>query len=352
MSSATTTIARSILVTGANGGLGSAIAGALASGSARGSEYHGLYTVRNVEKATDLRRVLSQTAATTHKHDVIEMDLGRLESVRQAARDINRRVAEKSLPPIRALVLNAAYMESFEQNFTPDGFDMSFQVNYLSHFLLALMLLPSMDKEHGRVVVLGSYTHDPRDKRATSRGWFAGDQWKTLFHDTESLAKGSWSSSAEFPDEAGGIRRYGAGKLCLLMMMHELQSRLLDDPTLSKICVVGVDPGGMGSSLFRRTGFFIRAFAPTLLPYVAPIIGLFTENPRVRTTKRSASDVLHAAFDTETLGEYPRDVYVDGRTPATTSEESRDPEKRKALWTDSVELVQIKEADTVLARWQ
>ncbi len=37
---------------------------------------------------------------------------------------------------------------------------MSFQVNYLAHFLFTLLLLQSMDKTHGRIVVIGSWTHE------------------------------------------------------------------------------------------------------------------------------------------------------------------------------------------------
>ena len=52
-------------------------------------------------------------------------------------------------------------------------------------------------------------------------GAYIGDQWKTIFHDAESLAKGTWSSTKDFPSMEGGFRRYGAGKLCEVMMMYE-----------------------------------------------------------------------------------------------------------------------------------
>jgi NAD(P)-dependent dehydrogenase (short-subunit alcohol dehydrogenase family) len=148
-----------ILVTGANGGLGSAIAASLAESPTLCPDYHGLYTVRRAASATVLQRAL-RDALPSHSHDMVEIDLSHLTSVRQAAQDINKRVAEKLLPPIRALILNAAYVEFSEQNFTPDGFDMSWQVNYLAQFTLALLLLQSMDKEHGRIIVIGSYCHE------------------------------------------------------------------------------------------------------------------------------------------------------------------------------------------------
>ena len=49
----------------------------------------------------------------------------------------------------------------YGQTFTNDGFESHFAINYLANFLLALLLLPSMDKEKGRIVFASSWTHDP-----------------------------------------------------------------------------------------------------------------------------------------------------------------------------------------------
>ena len=149
-----------IIVTGANGGLGSAIAARIVGTPELASKYHGIFTVRKAETATTLNGILKGAPSPGHKHDVVALDLGRLASVRAAAADINKRVAEGSLPPIKAIVLNAAFQEWTTQTFSEDGFDMSFQASYLGHWLFVLLLLQSMDKARGRVVVIGSYTHE------------------------------------------------------------------------------------------------------------------------------------------------------------------------------------------------
>lgn len=41
-----------------------------------------------------------------------------------------------------------------------DGYEMSFQVNYLSNFILILLLLQSMDKTNGRILIVGSWSHE------------------------------------------------------------------------------------------------------------------------------------------------------------------------------------------------
>lgn len=149
-----------VLITGTNGGLGSAIVSGIVSNADLASSYYGIYTVRQLDRAPTLNSVLANASNKRHSHETLALDLSRMASVRDVAHDINTRVAAGELPPIRALILNAAYQEHHTQDFTPDGFDMSFQCNYLSHWLLVLMLLQSMDKEHGRVVVLGSWSHE------------------------------------------------------------------------------------------------------------------------------------------------------------------------------------------------
>jgi NAD(P)-dependent dehydrogenase (short-subunit alcohol dehydrogenase family) len=43
---------------------------------------------------------------------------------------------------------------------TEDGYEMTWQVNYLSNLVLALLLLRSMDKEKGRILIVGSWSHE------------------------------------------------------------------------------------------------------------------------------------------------------------------------------------------------
>lgn len=99
-----------ILLTGANGGLGSAIVADILKKPDLASNYTGLYTVRKAATATQLKKVLS-SAPKAHQHDIMDMDLGSLSSIRKVATEINRRVAAGECPPIRALILNAAYQD-------------------------------------------------------------------------------------------------------------------------------------------------------------------------------------------------------------------------------------------------
>lgn len=150
----------SIVLTGANGSLGRSIVSAIVS-SPEFANYHGIYTVRDTSSATGLREVLQvQNAPHPHKHDIMPIDLSSLASVRAFAVKLNEAVAAGHIPPIRVLMLNAGWQEFNTQTWTEDGFDMTFMVNYLGHWLLTMLLLQSMDRESGRIVVVGSLAHE------------------------------------------------------------------------------------------------------------------------------------------------------------------------------------------------
>lgn len=146
-----------VLITGANGGLGSAIARQVTS-QPEFAEYHGLYAVRDASSAPTLQSILSKNPS--HSHDVMSLDLSDLDSVRQAAKTINERVTAEIIPSIRVLILNAGFQDFGKQIWTDDGLDVTFTVNYLGHWLLTLLLLQSMDKNSGRIVLVGSQSHE------------------------------------------------------------------------------------------------------------------------------------------------------------------------------------------------
>ncbi|KAI3340471.1 hypothetical protein F4824DRAFT_453464 [Ustulina deusta] len=350
----------SIFVTGANGGLGSAIVQHIIDSSSLAKPYHGLYTVRNTERAAAVKSVLRKAASAGHTYDLVPLDLSSLASTRKAAEDINRRVAAGEIPPIRALILNAAWQEYTTHTLTDDGFDMTFQANHLSHFLLTLLLLKSMDKEHGRVVVLGSWSHDTSDKRNTVPGIlraYEDEKWNLIFKDpvdTEPLARGRWSTPDDEPGSGNtGYRRYGASKLCEVMFMRELAKRLKTDPALSAMTAVAVDPGAMPTGLTRRTASkFLKVASVVAGPLMAVMSRFAPPNGHYRTTAQSASDVVNAAFDTETLGERPDAVYMNGSEIADAGPEAKDAAKCAKLWADSLGYAQVKEGDTVLAAWR
>ncbi|KAK7985764.1 short-chain dehydrogenase, partial [Apiospora saccharicola] len=303
----------SIVLTGANGSLGRAIVSDIVA-SPEFANYHGVYTVRDASTATGLRDVLQpQKAPRLHRHDIMSLDLSSLESVREFAAKVNEAVVAGHIPSIRVLILNAGWQEFNTQTWTEDGFDMTFVVNYLGHWLLTMLLLQSMDRESGRIVVVGSLAHDPYAKQNNSGGQFTDKKWKIIIQDsTEPVARGKWSTTKEDPSWCAEFRRYGASKLCELMMMHELQRRLHADPQLNAISVYGVDPGSMPSNLVRRGPWAMRVLLfQIIMPLFAGLMVRLSPNGPLRTPQKSAKDVLAAAFMPGPIAA----LYFDGSAP-------------------------------------
>ncbi|KAL3709761.1 hypothetical protein TMatcc_003552 [Talaromyces marneffei ATCC 18224] len=344
-----------IVLTGANGGIGRAIVSQIRS-SPELSSYHAIYTVRDASSSLPPQLDPQQKSNTnTQAFDTISLDLSNLASVRTTAASINARVTAGEIPPIRALILNAGYHEMNIQSFTEDGFATMFIANHLGNWLLVLLLLQSMDRDMGRIVVLGSKAHDPSLKQNALP--FKDEKWRTMLHEsTDPIANGTWSSFKEDPSYASGMRRYGASKLCLIMMIGELQRRLSTDPALSNISILGVDPGAVPTNIARRSPFFIRVI---IFQFIFPLIAAIqqwrnpTGNNTIRTPEKSARDVLAAAMDSNpVLGERPQGLYLDGSELAEVSPEARDERKRLMVWRDSVRYTGMKKEDTMLVDWE
>jgi NAD(P)-dependent dehydrogenase (short-subunit alcohol dehydrogenase family) len=136
------------LVTGANGGLGLQTALALA---AKGAEV--LMAARDQEKAARAEREI-RAESPDAKLEVVELDLGSLDSIRAAARAVL-----ETHPRIDILVNNAGLMAMPERR-TADGFEMQLGVNHLGHWALTARLMPALLRAPAaRVVSVTSTAH-------------------------------------------------------------------------------------------------------------------------------------------------------------------------------------------------
>ncbi|KAH0491318.1 hypothetical protein TgHK011_002755 [Trichoderma gracile] len=296
----------------ANGGLGSAIVQNILSKPDLASNYTGLYAVRKAATATKLQATLSK-APPSHKHETVDIDLGSL------ANDHSRLVMSE------------------------DGFEMSWQVNFLSNMLLTLLLLQSMDPQEGRILVIGSWAHDIEDKRNNATNAYKDPRYPTLYPGVEALAKGQWSRPEEDPSSNSGFRRYGASKLCVIMFCQELASRIAQDPQLSNISVIGLDPGGMPTDIARRAGFFLGSvMMKVVVPVIAAVSVRINENSMFRPAWKSAADVVRACFEIDAhKGEL---LHLDGTAELEIAKEARDETKRRELWEYGLQAARIEEA--------
>ncbi|NBH04516.1 oxidoreductase [Amycolatopsis sp. SID8362] len=137
---------RTVVVTGANSGLGLRTAEVLAGKGAR--VFLACRSPERGAKALDQVRA----AAAGAEPELIPMDLSELASVRAAAASVR----ERSGDALDVLVANAGVMATARGR-TADGFELQFGTNYLGHAALTWLLLPALrGGTRARVVTLSS----------------------------------------------------------------------------------------------------------------------------------------------------------------------------------------------------
>jgi hypothetical protein len=131
------------------------------------------------------------------------------------------------------------------------------------------------------------------------------------------------------------------------MMIHELQRRMDQDPSLNNVSILGVDPGTMRTGLQRHASWFIRVF---IFQFLYPLLAWLKPPGPTRSTEQSASDIMGAAFDTnDVLGQFPKALYLDGTKLIEPSAESQDLRKMALVWNQTVKMTGLKREETLLA---
>jgi len=160
--------------------------------------------------------------------EVLPLDLASLDDVRGFANAVLQRTEASG---IDVLVLNAGAQFRNADERSADGFELTFAVNHLAHYLLARVLLPAV-ADGGRIVVTTSDTHDPKIFRSGP---------KKL--DVEGWAHPPNGSSS-------GFRAYAASKACNLMTARSLAA--LDEVEQRHITVIAYNPGLTGGTSLAR----------------------------------------------------------------------------------------------------
>ena len=138
---------RTVVITGASSGLGLASARALAAGGATVVMLN-----RDLEKSEVVIEQL--TAETGGSFDLVLVDLASFDSVRRGAAQLLRRH-----PAIDVLMLNAGIIAP-SRAVTEDGHELTYQVNHLSHFLLAALVRDALSaRPSGRLITVSSEAH-------------------------------------------------------------------------------------------------------------------------------------------------------------------------------------------------
>jgi NAD(P)-dependent dehydrogenase (short-subunit alcohol dehydrogenase family) len=239
------------IVTGATQGLGLAIARALAALP----DHRVVLAVRDPARGGEVARSLGARA------EVRRLDCASLA-------DVRRFVAEWT-GPLDGLVNNAGVQHVAGTRLTPDGWEETIAVNHLAATALTVGLLPHL--AGGRVLFIGSGTHNPDNRTATVFG-FRGARFTSV----PALARGESDATS---DRQRGLDRYATSKLLNTVTAMELARRI----PAARTAFFTLDPGLMaGTGLARTAPAPVRVLWSTVLRWVAPLL------PDTSTPERSA----------------------------------------------------------------
>lgn len=225
-----------IIVTGSNTGVGFETAKRLACNGATiilGCRDMKKATCSQIEISNHLEFINSMASerklypfAKFGRVECIPLDLASFESVVTFASLVKR-----SYKSIDVLINNAGVSVSGE---TIDGMEQLFQVNYLSHFLLFLLLIPLMSSNSSKVINLSSVTHH--------MGNFSN------FHNDESYRQYNHISRYLY---------YADSKLLLNLFTIEINKRFKSSDN-KKIVAISVNPGAVKSDIWRHVPSFVK----------------------------------------------------------------------------------------------
>ena len=270
-----------VLITGANSGIGKATAIKLATMGA-----HIVMLCRNKERGETARQDIIQTSGNKNI-ELILIDLADLSSVRKAAEDIKAKYDH-----IDVLINNAGGYFT-ERKTSKDGYECTFAMNHLGHFLLTNLLLDELKAAvNARLINLSSDIH--------KKGHINFDDLMT-----EKKYKGF------------GV--YSHAKLANILFTNELARRLQH----TNITVNTLHPGMV------RTNF--TANSDRLIKFLMTIMGRFLKSP-----EKGAETSVYLASSKDVAGISGK--YFVNRKEKKSSPESYDEKVAKKLWKVSCEL--------------
>ena len=324
---------KTVIITGGNSGLGYECARAIASAHAG---WYVIIASRSQERASEaVQRLIKETGNT--QIEAMALDLASLESVRSFAQVF----VERGLPPLHTIVCNAGIQIVTGMTYTKDGFETTFGVNCLGHFLLVNLLLPHLVAP-ARIIFVSSDTHNPAKRTGMPA---------PRYRNPEALAwPEKYPDPAEQADNPGiiGRRRYTTTKLCEILYTYELARRLQDEGYTTEqhpITVNAFDPGAMpATGLSRDWPAPARFIFNIILPPLVPLIRLAGLN--LNTVSTSGKHLAQLVLDPQFINVTGK--YFSGLHEIPTSEESYDPDKARELWEGSSELVKLASDETLL----
>lgn len=288
---------KTVIITGANTGIGKETAIDLAS---RGAKV--ILACRDVMRA---ERAATDIMKKSNNQNVVVkiLDLASLDSIRKFANNIN-----KSEPKIDILINNAGIMMCPYWK-TQDDFEMQFGVNHLGHFLLTNLLLDKIKSSApARIINVSSHAHTQ----------YGSDKlnFDKVFDDLNS------------EKNYNSLTAYRQSKLANVLFTRELSRRLQG----TNVTANSLHPGIVNTELTRYLPQSVPLYLRVL---IVPLVYLLGKTPL-----QGAQTTIHCAVDeslANVTGKYLSDCAIKEESKA-----AQDAEAAKKLWEVSEKLVGLR----------
>jgi NAD(P)-dependent dehydrogenase (short-subunit alcohol dehydrogenase family) len=245
--------------------------------------------------------------------EFLPLDLDSLANVRAFAASVGEGAIDR-------LVLNAGLQLSKSAK-SEDGFERTFAVNHLAHFLL-LHLLADRLAPGARVIITGSGTHDPAEKTPVT---------PPIHAKAENLAYPDRDPQRETRVRQAGFRAYSSSKLCNIMTAREGALRM------PQATFLAFDPGYVPHTSLGRDN---PKWIATLVSYILPLMMKKDRSSTIARSGQYMADLVLQPRFSELSGTYwavrsPDLVQIEPSSLARDSVSSR------KLWDDSMRLVDL-----------
>lgn len=298
-------LTKTFIVTGGNTGLGFECSSALA----KDSSVLVIIACRDVQKGE--QAALRVSEAKGHAN-ALPLDLSKQGSIRTFVELFRK----GQFPPLAGVVCNAGVQNVGAPAKTEEGYEMTFAVNHLGHYLLTRLLLPDLAM-NASITFVSSGTHDPQQKSGMPEPRYIDAE--AVAHDFE-------------PGGNAGRRRYTTSKLCNIYCTYEYARRFAaaSDPRLQSIRVNAFDPGLMPATDLARTYSAPLRFVSR---YILPVLSLFISNVHSPATSGRRLAQLTSGSEGPVTGKY----FSDGKE-VLSSAASYDTQKALDLWNASAKM--------------